>query len=170
MTTRRTRVVVGVAGTTAGWAALRAAVAAAEQRDAILYAVRVLPAATAGRAMAPALLRDDLVTAAVEEISDAFGRACGGPPRSVPMRITTVDGPVGPALVQLADREDDLLVLGARCRRRSFGHQPGRYCIRHAGCQVLVVPAPEMARSCSARGLVRDLDQLLQSDGGTRSR
>ncbi len=154
---RQRRVIVGVDDSLTGWAALRVAVAQTEHAQAQLYAVRVLPVANHP---AMAGLHEDLVAASYAVVADAFGHALGGPPRSAPTLVAVVDGPIGPALVQLADRPDDLLVLGARRRRRMLGHQPGRYCIARANCPVLVVPAPELARAGSARDLSRELDEL----------
>lgn len=52
-------------------------------------------------------------------------------------------GTPGPALVQIADREDDVIVVGAGRRgllHRGLGPSVGRYCLAHAGCPVLAVP------------------------------
>jgi nucleotide-binding universal stress UspA family protein len=164
---RQRRVIVGVDDSLTGWAALRVAVAQAEAAQAQLYAVRVLAVASQP---AMAGLHEDLVAASYAVVADAFAHALGGPPRSVPALVAAVDGPVGPALVALADRPDDLLVLGARRRRHALGHQPGRYCIARAGCPVLVVPAPELARAGSTRTLARDLSRELDElAGGTEA-
>jgi nucleotide-binding universal stress UspA family protein len=164
MATQRPRVIVGIEDSVTGWAALRTAVTQAEQRGADLYAVRVLSIAANSRPPVLTGVREELVAAARCVVADAFGHALGAPPRSVPVRVAVVDGPVGPALVQLANRADDLLVLGARRRRHWLGHQPNRYCTARADCPVLVVPAPEFARSGSARtmarALRRELDRL----------
>jgi len=157
---RQKRVIVGVDDTVTGWAALRTAVARAERAEAQLYVVRVLPITSTTHPGVLVGLREDLTAAAYALVADVFAHALGGPPRSAPARVAVLDGPVGPALVQLADRPDDLLVLGARRRRHCFGHQPGRYCVAHAGCPVLVVPAPELARVGSARDLSRELDEF----------
>ncbi|HWB34970.1 MAG TPA: universal stress protein, partial [Rugosimonospora sp.] len=171
--TKKPRVVLGIDDTPAGWAALRAAVELARQRDAVLYAVRVLPAAAAGRTPVP-VLRTDLVVAAATLVHDSFLQALGGVPAGLSVQVATVDGPVGPALVALADRESDVLVVGGRRRHRTLGHQPGRYCVAHAVCPVLVVPPPALGRGQStrklARSLRRELDQLLAtSDPGPKA-
>jgi nucleotide-binding universal stress UspA family protein len=164
MTTQQPRVIVGIKDSVTGWAALRAGVAQAQQRDGVLYAVRVLSMAPNSHPPVLTGMREDLVTAAQSEVADVFGHALGAPPRSVPLRVAVVDGPVGPALVQLADRPDDLLVLGARRRHHWLGHQPGRYCVARANCPVLIVSGPEFARTDSpwalARKLRRELDRL----------
>lgn len=168
MEAKRPRVVVGVDDTPAGWCALRAAVAAAQERGATLYAVRALRPATAARTPMLPLLREDLVAEAYAVVRDAFARALGRAPDDLDIQMAAVDGPVGRALVGSADRPGDLLVVGARRRHRALGHQPSRYCIAHALCPVLVVPAPEMARSTSTRSLVKalnhELEHLLAND------
>jgi nucleotide-binding universal stress UspA family protein len=164
MTIQQPRVIVGIEDSVTGWAALRTAVTLAEQRNAVLHAVRVLPVATDSRPTAAAGLREDMIIAAQCRVADAFAHALGAPPRNIPVLVTVVAGPTGPALVQLADRADDLLVLGARRRHRWLGHHPGHYCCARAACPVLVVPAPEFARTGSTRALTRalrrDLDRL----------
>jgi nucleotide-binding universal stress UspA family protein len=162
MTTgRQRRVIVGVEVSVAGLAALRVAATRAERGEAELIAVRVLPVTSTTHPAVLAGLRQDLSATAYDLVAQAFAQALGGPPRGVATRAVLLDGPVGPALVGLADRADDLLVLGARRRRRAFGHQPGRYCVAHAQCPVLVVPPPELARTGSARALARKLDREL---------
>jgi nucleotide-binding universal stress UspA family protein len=65
-----------------------------------------------------------------------------------------VRGPPGPALVWMADRSDDLLVVGcggwSRLGRVVHG-AVSRYCLAHARCPVLAVPAPEMIRELRSR-------------------
>jgi nucleotide-binding universal stress UspA family protein len=162
----RPRVVLGVADSPAGWAAMRAAVSAARHRNAVVYAVRVLPPASGGGPPLVAGLRAALIEAADALVRDVVERALGGPPADVDIEVVTVDGPVGHALVNLADRDTDLLVLGARRRRRCLGHQPGRYCLARAVCPVLVVPVPELARTTTrrqARELGQEVERVLSA-------
>jgi hypothetical protein len=49
---------------------------------------------------------------ACERLRDAFDQAFGGQPGGVAVRPLVVRAPPGPALVELADRPDDLLVVG----------------------------------------------------------
>jgi nucleotide-binding universal stress UspA family protein len=64
----------------------------------------------------------------------------------------------GPALVAIANRDDDLLVLGSgRRNRRGSGSRTVRYCAAWAACPVLVVPPPQLAREVSQRALLRQL-------------
>nr|WSW48774.1 universal stress protein [Streptomyces sp. NBC_01001] len=50
----------------------------------------------------------------------------------------------GPVLTRTADRDGDLLVVGARRRRLLPGFSTARYCAAHAACPVLVVPLPTL--------------------------
>ncbi|GHH28824.1 hypothetical protein GCM10018780_85990 [Streptomyces lanatus] len=72
-------------------------------------------------------------------LGDAFGE--GGP--DVWMYALVAQGSPGRALVELADRADDVLVVGAGRRglwRRACGRSVTRYCLTHATCPVLAVP------------------------------
>jgi nucleotide-binding universal stress UspA family protein len=67
---------------------------------------------------------------------------------------TIVRSPPGPALVWIADRPDDLLVVGCRGWGRLGYVAHGavsRYCLAHARCPVLAVPVPEMIRELRTR-------------------
>lgn len=60
----------------------------------------------------------------------------------------------GHGLVELADRPDDLLVVGAGERgwpARWFHGGTSRYCVSHAGCRVLAVPPPALMSELSLR-------------------
>jgi nucleotide-binding universal stress UspA family protein len=81
-------------------------------------------------------------------------------PRDVDIRIATVRGLPGPELVRLADRDDDLLVVGSRQRTllgRMLRGSTARYCAGHAHCPVLVVPRPPLAKAGTTRALMRQL-------------
>ena len=137
MSTRsQPRVVVGVDSSVHGLAALRAASAEAARRGAPLYAVRVRSEAS--------------VPFGLSEIDEAFVEALGGPPRNVELHREVALPPVAAALVRRAAQPGDLLVLGEG--GRGFWHafwsgSVTRGCLRKARCQVLAVPAPEMART-----------------------
>jgi nucleotide-binding universal stress UspA family protein len=80
---------------------------------------------------------------------DAF--AADGP--GVPLRIRTAQGPAGRSLVEIADRDDGLLVVGAGRRgrlRRFFSPSVSRYCLAHAACPVLAVPPSPLAADVTA--------------------
>jgi len=80
---------------------------------------------------------------------DAFDDAFGGMPGGVAVRRMVVRGPPGRTLVELADRPDDLLVVGYGGRSRLGCAVHGtvtRYCMAHARCPVLAVPPPELIK------------------------
>jgi nucleotide-binding universal stress UspA family protein len=163
MTGRREgRVIVGVDDTPTGLRALRQAVAEARRRGAEFHAVRTYPPPW-GDAPAGYETRADSERACTETMIRAFDDAMGGVPHDVPVRMVVGCGMPGRVLVELADREDDLLVVGASRRlpwlprRRSTGG----YCAERAGCPVLVVPPHRMARDLDrswCRWRVRSLD------------
>jgi nucleotide-binding universal stress UspA family protein len=144
------RVVVGVSGTPTSLQALRAAVSEARRSGARLSAVLAWtpPGGEISyrRAPCPPLLRiweDE----AVWRLRNSFDEAFGGVPTDLPVELVTVRGEAGAALVDYADHADDLLVVGAgpRGRRaRLFHGATARYCLGHAGCRVLAVPAPDL--------------------------
>jgi len=82
-----------------------------------------------------------------ERVEDDLSRGCDVD-RQLPNR------PPGPVLVWIADRPDDLLVVGCGGWGR-LGYvvhgAVSRYCLAHARCPVLAVPAPEMIRELRTR-------------------
>ncbi|MEU4165531.1 universal stress protein [Streptomyces sp. NPDC026665] len=99
------------------------------------FAARRFPAASAMVPEWERLAEERLV----EALRDAFGDAGTG----LPGRALVVRGAPGPALVRTADREGDLLVIGAGGRgplRRALWPSVGRHCLAHAVCPVLAVP------------------------------
>ncbi|MEY9875554.1 nucleotide-binding universal stress UspA family protein [Streptacidiphilus sp. MAP12-33] len=144
------RVVVGVSGTPTSLQALRAA--AAEARRSRSQLVAVLAWTPPGgeisyrRAPCPPLLRiweDE----AAWRLRNSFDEALGGVPQDLPVELVSIRAEAGSALVHVADRADDLLVVGAGPRggwSRLFHGSTTRYCVGHARCRVLTVPAPEL--------------------------
>ncbi|OIK06566.1 universal stress protein [Streptomyces monashensis] len=140
------RVVVGVSGSLGSVTALRRATSLARRLGAELWTVLAWeppggdPAARRSPAGGPAaeewqrLARQRLI-AVLEEIF-------GGDGPGVPIHAVVVRGPPGPALVATADREDDVLVVGAGRRglHRAFSGRVSRHCLAHAVCPVLAVP------------------------------
>lgn len=152
MTAGSRRVIAGVSGSVRSLGALRAA--AAEARSAGAELLAVLAWAPAGgeiaymRAPCPLLLRL-WEEEACGRLRHAFDAAFGGLPEDVPARLLAVRGPPGPALVELASRPDDLLVVGYGGRSRlgyALHGAIARYCIAHARCPVLTAPPPEMIK------------------------
>jgi nucleotide-binding universal stress UspA family protein len=158
------RVVVGVSGSLRSLAALHRAVDEARRRDAELVAVLAWtpPGGESAyrRSPCPSLLTM-CEEAAAERLSQAFRDAFGGRPPGVRLRLVTARGEAGNALSALADRPDDLLVVGAGRRggmRRLFHGGVGRRCVAHARCAVLAVPPPDLMRDLGRT--TRILDEL----------
>ncbi|WP_035794956.1 universal stress protein [Kitasatospora mediocidica] len=146
------RVVVGVSGSLGSLAALHRAVAEVRRTDAEVLAVLAwLPVGgeyAYRHAPCPPLLavwRE----AAEARLSEALCVAFGGAPAGVRLSTLVIRGESGPALVQTADREDDLLVVGAGSGSRlarGLRRSVPAYCVKHAGCPVLAVPEPSLQR------------------------
>lgn len=167
------RVIVGVSGSLGNLQALRAAVRVARQNQATLCPVTAW-APPGGDLLAPnpvpqSLLRDWLRCAASRQ-QDAFDQALGGYPDDVEVSAQIARGDPGPVLVAVADREDDLLVVGAGrpgWRHLLLHRSVSRYCLRRAGCPLLVVPPPPLVRD--ARHLLhraRTLSDDVQTGDG----
>ncbi|MGW3185830.1 universal stress protein [Kitasatospora sp. NPDC001119] len=149
------RVVVGVSGSLGSLAALHRGAAEARDRGAVLVPALAWepPGGEHGyrRSPCPPLLAA-VREAADQRLRDALDAAFGGSDPGVPMRPVLVRGDTGPALLHIADRPDDLLVLGhsgGPLRRRLRRAVPA-YCARRAGCPVLTVPAPELLHDLEA--------------------
>ena len=154
---RRSRVVVGIDPTPSGMSALRRAVQEARERDSTLVAVRSWLTQPHMYAVAPDLREVDEADAR-EVVNTCFAETLGGFPADVSVETVVLPDYPGPALVTLADRDDDLLVLGSgRRNRRGSGSRTVRYCTAWAACPVLVIPPPQLARAVSQRALLRQL-------------
>ena len=148
-------------------AALRRGVAEARSRDVGLIAVLAwMPPGGNGmgrRAPCPPVLLAEWQRAALHRLRTAWDDAMGGVPSDLNVRLLAIRGPVGEALLGVADRGSDLLVIGAGRRtvvRRVFGRSVAGHCAMRAECDVLVVPPPAMARQIRPRArrrLVREL-------------
>jgi hypothetical protein len=157
VTTDSRRVIAGVNGSVRSLAALRAA--AAEARAAGAMLLPLLAWAPVGgevayrRAPCPNLLRL-WEHAACERMRGAFDDAFGGMPDGLMIRPLVVRGAPGPALVDIADRPDDLLVVGGGGWGRlacTVHGSVSRYCLAHARCPVLAVPPPDLIRELRSR-------------------
>lgn len=154
---RRGRVIVGIDPSPSGMSALRRAVEEARERDSTLVAVRSWLTQPRMYAMAPDLREVDEADTR-ELVERTFADTMGGVPDDVNVETVVLPDYPGPALVTLADRDDDLLVLGSgRRNRRGSGSRTVRYCTAWAACPVLVVPPPQLARAVSQRALLRQL-------------
>lgn len=145
------RVVVGVSGSLGSLAALHRAAAEARRGDAVLVVVHAWEP-TGGEfayrrhPSPPLLLRADQDQAR-QRLLTAMDDAFGGAPAGLPVQALIARGPAARSLVHVANRENDLLVVGAgspgRLRRllsSSVAHQ----CVRDAACPVLTVPRPPL--------------------------
>lgn len=144
------RIVVGVSDSLACLAAVHRAVDEARRREACLVPVHAwAPAGGEGayrRSPCPPLLKE-WENAAVERLTTTFEQAFGGWPAGLRVTPLVVRGDVGSSLVRIADRADDLLVVGAGRHgglRRLFHGSVARYCLAHATCAMLAVPPSEL--------------------------
>jgi len=163
-TTNTTRVILGVDGSLAGLRALRVAVAQARHHSAVLHAVRVwnFEFASAGY---PAEWAREVEQEAFGVVTQAFEDAMGGEPEDVDVMLVTKNGPPGRTLTEYAHRDSDLLVVGSsrRCRLRHLvSKSVSHYCMNHATCPVLVVPADAFARAVARDGMERAIGRDLQ--------
>ncbi|HTJ71104.1 MAG TPA: universal stress protein [Actinospica sp.] len=129
------RVVVNVERSMSGYAALRVAAGIAQRRRVPLQAINAMPG---------------IGTATMEYIDAAFQEALGGFPRDVEVTKTAVFDSTSGALTRHASDPRDLIVVGNDGKgmvRAVLTGSVARYLLKHAHCQVLVVPAPEMQRS-----------------------
>ncbi|MDQ0584885.1 universal stress protein [Streptomyces rishiriensis] len=153
------RVVVGVSGSLGSLTALGRAADEARRRGAELWPVLAWEPPggqlAARRSTAAAVLVEDWERLARERLLGALREAFGGGGHGLRTRALVARGAPGPALVATADREDDLLVIGAGRRgllQRALWPSTGRYCLAHASCPVLAVPpSPLEAALVSAR-------------------
>ena len=152
------RVVLGVSGSPENLHALRHAVQLARHYDATLIAVNA-QSTQALRARITHARRGSPVWqhSASLVIRTAFENGLGGLPTDVECVMLAAPGQPGPSLVYVADRANDVLVLGTARRRgpRLAQRTIAAYCIDHATCSVLAVPPPPLA--ATTRTLTRTL-------------
>ncbi|MFG2346798.1 universal stress protein [Streptomyces phaeochromogenes] len=142
----RRRIVVGVSGSLGSLAALHRAADEARRTDAELLAV--LAWEPPGGELAHGRSRftvpvTDLRQAAGTRLLAALDTAFGDTGPGARFQGLIAQGSPGRALVESADRSDDLLVIGAGYRgrlRRALFPSVARYCLAHATCPVLAVP------------------------------
>lgn len=170
------RVIVGVSGSPGSLPALRYAENLAQREDAPLLAVHawVPPGGDMAERRCPSShLRHVWQAAARQRLGEALHAAWGGVPAGLDLQLITVRGDTGPALVDVADSTDDVLVVGAGRRGRLARIWHGRvshYCVAHAVCPVFTVPPPSL-RPRSLRHRELTLDQALSEwDGETLGR
>jgi nucleotide-binding universal stress UspA family protein len=150
------RVFVGTSGSPNSLRALRYARELAVATEATLIPVHAwLPPGgeMADRRAPNPILRKIWQEAAWERLWKSIEAAWGEPAADTEMWPVTIRGGAGEVLVGLANRPDDVIVLGAGRRgpiARIFHGRVARYCLAHAECPVLAVPPSELAR-CARR-------------------
>ncbi|MEV7319508.1 universal stress protein [Streptomyces sp. NPDC093970] len=151
------RVVVGVSGSLGSVTALCRAAAEARRLEAELWPVLAWEPPggelAARRSPAPPALVGEWQRLARERLlvvlDEVFGEAT---PAGVPLHGRVVRATPGLALVETADRDDDILVVGAGRRgwHRAFSGRVTRYCLTHAHCPVLAIPPSPLEESLAA--------------------
>ncbi|MGK4578947.1 universal stress protein [Kitasatospora sp. HPMI-4] len=156
------RVIVGVSGSLNSMTALHRAVDEARARQAVLVPVLAWTPVGGERNYrahpCPPLMRA-WEAAAGARLERAFEEAFGGFPVGVRVEPLVIRGEAGPALVEIADRPGDLLVISTGRRgvlKRLLRGSVGRYCLAHAGCPVMAVPPS--ALYTELRSITRSLD------------
>jgi len=143
------RIIVGVHGSLGSLQALRSATEEARLRNVPVTAVIAwLPPGgdLAERRSPSPYLRKVWRDAAWQRLWAAFDAGLGGLPADIEIKPVVARGEAGPVLAGLANRADDLLILGTGRRgpTRSLRRSVARYCLRHAACQVLAVPPTQL--------------------------
>lgn len=141
------RLIVGASGSPGSLRALRYAHDVARRNDIPLLAVLawVPPGGDLAERRCPSVYLRHLADAARERLKGALDAAWGSVPPDLDIKLVVIRGEPGPALVEVADSGDDLLVVGAGRRgalTRIWRGRVSRYCLRHAKCPVLFVPQP----------------------------
>ncbi|MFJ4714073.1 universal stress protein [Streptomyces sp. NPDC088785] len=155
-TPRKLRVVVGVNGELGSRTALRRAAAEARHRRAELWPVLAWrsPAGALGARTGPLMPLpgedwQDLARATLlGTLDEVFPDGPG-----VRVHALLAQGAPGRVLVEAADREDDLLVVGAGHRgtlHRLLQPSVSRYCLARAHCPVLAVPPSPLEAELAA--------------------
>ena len=145
------RLVVGASGSLASLHALRyARVLAGSHRAPLVAVLAWTPPGgeEADRRYPSPVLRKLWEEHVAERLKGTLDQAWGEMPSDVAVSLLLFRGKAGPALVEIADQSDDLLVIGAgRGQMVSAGHgKVSRYCLAHAKCPVLAVPQAVSAR------------------------
>jgi nucleotide-binding universal stress UspA family protein len=148
----RPRVIVGVNGSVRSVQALHRAAAEARMREAVLVAVHawVPPGGDLAERGRPVPgMRRIWEDAAWQRLWGAFDASFGGMPPDVDVEPLVLRGEARFVLTDIADRDSDLLVIGAGRRgvlRRLWHGKISRYCVARASCPVLAVPPTALAQ------------------------
>ncbi|MEU2427221.1 universal stress protein [Streptomyces sp. NPDC007851] len=150
------RVMVGVSGSLGSVTALCRAAAEARRRGAELWPVLAWQPPggelAARRSAATILLVDEWQRLARQRLREVLTEVFGDAGPGVPVHGVVVRGNPGRALVELAVRDDDVLVVGTGRRgwRRLFSGRVAGYCLGHARCPVLAVPPSPLERALAS--------------------
>jgi nucleotide-binding universal stress UspA family protein len=165
------RVIVGASGSPGNLPALRFAEDVARDNDALLVAVHAWTPPggdMADRTHPSPYLRQVWADAARERLRETLDAAWGGDPDGLEIRRVLYRAEPGLALVDVADSDGDLLVVGTgrpgRLARLVGGGRVSRYCLAHTRCPVVAVPPPALAQALhtwSLRHRELTLDQVL---------
>ncbi|TQF01251.1 universal stress protein [Kitasatospora acidiphila] len=142
-----TRVIVGVSGSRRSAAVLQRAAAEAARRGVELVPVIAwtpVGGEPAYRTQPCPSLAAAWEKAARARLDQVFAEVFGGYPADRLITPVVIRGEAGPALLQVADRPDDLLVIGSGRRgrlQRLLHGEVARHCLARARCAVTVVPA-----------------------------
>ena len=145
------RVVVGVDGSPGSLQALRFAVGHARTFGSALVPVLAWTppgGELANRRYQVASLNHEWQVAAEQRLYTAFDEGLGGRPDDLDLIPHVLRGPAAALLVAVADRPDDLLIVGAGRRgivRRAIQGSVSRYCVARAACTVIAVPPSQLA-------------------------
>ncbi|MER6419761.1 universal stress protein [Streptomyces sp. NPDC001137] len=141
------RLVVGVSGSPGSLTALVRAAEEARRRGAELWPVLAWEPPggdlAARRSPAAAVMVPQWERMARERLLKALRDVFGGTDSGLPGQALVARGTPGRVLVQLADQERDVIVVGTGRRgwlHRAFWPSVSRYCLAHAGCPVVAVP------------------------------
>lgn len=144
------RVVVGVSGSKRSAAVLRRAVDEATRRGAVLVPVIAWTPVGGERAHPCPSLAALWEQAARTRLDDAFADALGGYPTNLRIDPVVIRGEAGRALVRIADRPGDVLVVGTGRRgplQRLVHGTVSRHCVARALCTVIAVPSGAVVAS-----------------------
>ena len=146
------RIVVGVDGSPGSLQALRYAVSHARAMGGLLVPVLAwtMPDGEFADRHSPyAASSGEWRTTAERKLLTAFDEGLGGMPTDLATAPLLLRGPASAVLTAVANRNSDLLVIGAGRRgllRHALHASTTRHCLAHARCAVVAVPPNPLAR------------------------
>jgi nucleotide-binding universal stress UspA family protein len=144
------RIIAGVNSSPRSLPALRRAADIADACDATLVPLHVWapPAMEVASHQFPSeRLYQEWEDGAWQRLWGALDTAFGGLPSGLRVQPAIAQGTPGWTLVSAASRPDDVLVIGMGRKGRASRLWHGtvsRYCLAHATCPVVAIPAPEL--------------------------